>query len=94
MNDEELRELFREAPFHETLMMPGTTVLEACRTINAIPDGPRGYQMVLNGAVWINHCCADKPEQVLVPEIHILSNGLSLISVGNKNFYIIKWLQL
>lgn len=42
MSDEELQELFREAPFHELLLEPGTTVMDACRTVNAIPEGPRG----------------------------------------------------
>ncbi|KAK5867057.1 hypothetical protein PBY51_011576 [Eleginops maclovinus] len=94
MSDEELQELFREAPFNELLLEPGTTVIDACRSVNAIPEGPRGYQMVLAGAVSINHMCADKPEQVLIPKLHILSNGLSLLKVGKKNFYIIKWLSL
>ncbi|XP_072291613.1 tyrosine--tRNA ligase, mitochondrial [Eucyclogobius newberryi] len=94
MTDEELQELFREAPFHETLYEPGTTVLEACRKVNAIPDGPRGHRMVTEGAVHINHSRADNPDQVLVTKFHILSNGLSLIRVGKKNFYIIKWLTL
>ncbi|KAM9376036.1 tyrosine--tRNA ligase, mitochondrial [Pholidichthys leucotaenia] len=94
MSDEELQELFREAPFHELLWEPGTTVIEACRKINAIPDGPKGYQMVSDGATWINHQRADKPEQVLIPKVHILTNGLMLLRVGKKNFYIIKWLSV
>ncbi|XP_029951330.1 tyrosine--tRNA ligase, mitochondrial [Salarias fasciatus] len=94
MSDEELQELFREAPFHEMLLEPGTSVIDACRTVNAIPAGPRGYQMVSDGAVWINHKRVDNPEQVLIPKLHILSNGLTLLRVGKKNFYIIKWLRL
>ncbi|XP_042352239.1 tyrosine--tRNA ligase, mitochondrial [Plectropomus leopardus] len=94
MSDEELQELFREAPFHELLLEPGTTVIDACRRASAIPEGPRGYQMVSDGAVWINHRRADKPEQVLIPKLHILSNGLTLLRVGKRNFYIIKWLSL
>ncbi|XP_026167564.1 tyrosine--tRNA ligase, mitochondrial [Mastacembelus armatus] len=94
MSDEELQELFREAPFHELLLEPGTTVIDTCRRINAIPEGPRGYQLVSDGAVWINHSRTYKPEQVLIPKLHILSNGLTLLRVGKKNFYIIKWLSL
>ncbi|XP_059191365.1 tyrosine--tRNA ligase, mitochondrial [Centropristis striata] len=94
MSDEELQELFREAPFHELLLEPGTTVLDACRQVNAIPEGPRGYQMISAGAVWINHRQMEKPELVLIPKLHILSNGLTLLRVGKKNFYIIKWLSL
>lgn len=94
MSDEELQELFREAPFHELLFEPGTTVIDACRKVSAIPDGPRGYRMILDGAVWINHRKEDKAERVLIPKIHILSNGLTLLRVGKRNFYIIKWLSL
>lgn len=94
MSDEELQELFREAPFHELLLEPGTTVLDACRLAEAIPQGPKGYRMISEGAVWINHSRTDSPEQVLTPGIHILENGLTLLRVGKKNFYIIKWLHL
>ncbi|KAM9808256.1 tyrosine--tRNA ligase, mitochondrial [Neosynchiropus ocellatus] len=94
MSDVELQELFKEAPFHELLLEPGTSVIAACRSIGAIPEGPKGYRMVSEGAVCFNHQRADNPEQVLIPKIHILSNGLSLIRVGKKNFYIVKWLGL
>ncbi|XP_031720170.1 tyrosine--tRNA ligase, mitochondrial [Anarrhichthys ocellatus] len=94
MSDDELQELFREAPFHELLMEPGTTVIDACRRVNAIPEGPRGYQMVSEGAVWINHRRTDRPEQLLIPKLHILLNGLTLLRVGKRNFYIIKWLTV
>ncbi|KAI3371121.1 hypothetical protein L3Q82_023752, partial [Scortum barcoo] len=94
MSDEELQELFREAPFHELLLEPGTTVIDACRRVSAIPEGPKGYRMVSEGAVWINHRREDKPEQVLIPKLHILSNGLTLLRVGKRNFHIIKWLGI
>ncbi|CAF95269.1 unnamed protein product, partial [Tetraodon nigroviridis] len=94
MSDGELQELFQEAPFHELLLEPGTTVIDACRKVDAIPAGHKGYLMVSEGAVWINHTRVDKPEQVLIPKLHILSNGLTLIRVGKKNFSIIKWLSL
>lgn len=42
MSDEELQELFQEAPFHELLLEPGTTVIDACRKVNAIPAGHKG----------------------------------------------------
>ncbi|TMS05275.1 Tyrosine--tRNA ligase, mitochondrial [Larimichthys crocea] len=68
MSDEELQELFREAPFHEVLLEPGTSVIDTCRMVNAIPEGPKGYRMVSEGAVWINHKRADKPDQGADPQ--------------------------
>ncbi|KAK1789714.1 hypothetical protein P4O66_015609, partial [Electrophorus voltai] len=94
MDDAELKELFRGAPFQEFFLDPGTTVLDACHRCQAIPEGARGYGMITDGGVWINHQRESNPEQVLVPGQHILSNGLCLIRVGKKNFYIIKWLSM
>ncbi|XP_070803306.1 tyrosine--tRNA ligase, mitochondrial [Pituophis catenifer annectens] len=94
MSDEELQELFREAPYIEMLLEPGTTVLDLCRKTNAIADGPKGYRDITVGAVSINHITETNPEAVLILGQHILSNGLSLLKIGKKNYYIIKWLQL
>ncbi|GCB73498.1 tyrosine--tRNA ligase, mitochondrial [Scyliorhinus torazame] len=93
MTDEELQVLFKEAPFSENLLEPGTTVLDLCRKANAIPDGPTGYQVITDGGIWINHIQVTKPEQVLVLGQHILTNGLSLLRVGKKNYHIVKWLS-
>ncbi|XP_069484295.1 tyrosine--tRNA ligase, mitochondrial [Ambystoma mexicanum] len=94
MSDEELQELFTEAPFAEFLFESGTTVLDMCRKMNAIPEGARGHEIIATGGVNINHRRVSNPEEVLVPGQHILKNGLSLLRVGKRNFYIVKWLQL
>ncbi|KAG9330782.1 hypothetical protein JZ751_022086 [Albula glossodonta] len=90
MSDSELQELFREAPFSELLLEPGTTVLEACRRVQAVPEGARGYRMITDGGVSMNHSKVTNPEQVLVPGLHILRNSLTLLRVGKKNFYVLK----
>uniref|UniRef100_A0A8C7CSN0 Tyrosyl-tRNA synthetase n=1 Tax=Oncorhynchus kisutch TaxID=8019 RepID=A0A8C7CSN0_ONCKI len=81
MRDAELQELFRDAPFHELLLEPGPTILDAL-------GGPK------EGTVWINHSKTDNPEQVLIPGQHILTNVLSLLRVGKNNFHVIRWLNL
>ncbi|NWH38868.1 SYYM protein, partial [Chloropsis hardwickii] len=94
MSDQELQELFRQAPSAELLLEPGMTVLDLCRKTNAIPDGPSGYRKITDGGVSINGSRITSPETVLILGQHILKNGVSLLRVGKKNYYIIKWLQL
>ncbi|KAM3926207.1 tyrosine--tRNA ligase, mitochondrial [Leptodactylus fuscus] len=94
MSDQELQELFQGAPFAELLLEPGMRVLDACLKVSAIPEGPRGFDMLSSGGVSFNHVRVTNPDEVLVVGQHILQNGLSLIKVGKKNFYIVKWLQL
>ncbi|KAM6424828.1 tyrosine--tRNA ligase, mitochondrial [Rhynochetos jubatus] len=94
MSDQELQELFRQAPSAELLLEPGMNVLDLCRKANAIPDGPSGYQKITDGGVSINGIRVTNPETVLILGQHILKNGVSLLRIGKKNYYIIKWLQL
>uniref|UniRef100_A0A8C5N4Y5 Tyrosine--tRNA ligase n=1 Tax=Leptobrachium leishanense TaxID=445787 RepID=A0A8C5N4Y5_9ANUR len=94
MSDQELQELFQEAPFAELLYEPGTRALDACTKVSAVPEGARGFEMIMAGGLSINHQKVTNPDEVLVPGQHILKNGLSLIKVGKKNFYIVKWLHL
>ncbi|NXG27519.1 SYYM protein, partial [Dromaius novaehollandiae] len=94
MSDQELQELFRQASFAELMLEPGMNVLDLCRKANAIPSGPSGYQKITDGGVSINGIRETNPETVLVVGQHILKNGVSLLRIGKKNYYIIKWLQL
>ena len=74
---------------------PGTSVLDnTCCKANAVSDRPRGYRMITKGGVSTNHRQVTDPESILVVGQHILKNGLSLLKIGKRNFYIIKWLQL
>eukprot|EP00070_Physeter_catodon_P022709 XP_023984888.1 tyrosine--tRNA ligase, mitochondrial isoform X3 [Physeter catodon] len=57
-------------------------------------DSAKSYRMITEGGVSINHRQVTNPESVLVVGQHILKNGLSLLKIGKRNFYIIKWLQL
>ncbi|XP_073939214.1 tyrosine--tRNA ligase, mitochondrial isoform X3 [Castor canadensis] len=85
MSDQELKELFKEAAFSELVLDPGTSVLDTCRKANAIPDGPRGYRMITEGGVSINHRPVTNPESVLVVGQHILKNGLSLLKIATSS---------
>ncbi|XP_010116351.1 PREDICTED: tyrosine--tRNA ligase, mitochondrial [Chlamydotis macqueenii] len=94
MSDQELQELFKQAPSAELMLEPGMNILDLCRKANAIPDGPSGYQKITDGGVSINGIRVTNPETVLILGQHILKNGVSLLRIGKKNYYIIKWLQL
>lgn len=52
------------------------------------------YRKITDGGVSINGNRVTNPETVLILGQHILKNGVSLLRVGKKNYYMIKWLQL
>lgn len=43
------------------------------------------------GGFYLNQKRATNIEEVVVPGIHILKNGLTLLRVGKRNYYIVKW---
>ena len=43
------------------------------------------------GGFYINQERVLNPEEVLVHGIHILDNGLTVVRVGKKNYYIVEW---
>ncbi|XP_065537686.1 tyrosine--tRNA ligase, mitochondrial [Lathamus discolor] len=94
MSDQELQELFKQAPSAELMLEPGMNVLDLCRKANAIAEGPSGYQKITHGGVSINGIRVTDPETVLILGQHILKNGVSLLRIGKKNYYIIRWLKL
>lgn len=51
------------------------------------------YQKITDGGVSINGIRVTNPETVLILGQHILKNGVSLLRIGKKNYYVIKWLQ-
>ncbi|KAM4037907.1 tyrosine--tRNA ligase, mitochondrial [Anomaloglossus baeobatrachus] len=94
MSDQELQEIFQGAPFAELMLEPGTRALDACLKVSAVPEGVRGFDILSSGGVTFNHTRVTNPDEVLVLGQHILRNGLSLIKVGKKNVYVVKWLCL
>lgn len=52
------------------------------------------YRDITSGGVSINHIKVTDPDAVLVLGQHILNNGLSLLRIGKRNYYVVKWLQL
>lgn len=49
-------------------------------------------RIITAGGFYINQKRTQNVAEVISAGIHILKNGLTLIRVGKKNYYIIKWL--
>lgn len=61
------------------------------RSLQAIPDGQRGVNLIKDGAVSINGIKLEVAEQLLLSDFHVLKNDLSLITVGKSRHYIVRW---
>uniref|UniRef100_A0A182QLZ4 Tyrosine--tRNA ligase n=1 Tax=Anopheles farauti TaxID=69004 RepID=A0A182QLZ4_9DIPT len=83
---------FGGAPLCEMLPEPGMTVLDVALRARCFPTQTDAERIIRAGGFSINLKKAKNPAEVLSPSVHILSNKVSLLRVGKRNYYIVKWL--
>ncbi|GAB1609793.1 tyrosine--tRNA ligase, mitochondrial-like [Argonauta hians] len=87
----EMMELFRNAGSCCLLLEPGMTILDTCMKAKCFDREVDAERIIRAGGVRFNHQRVAEPDLVLQEGHHILSNRLSLIRVGKKNHYVVKW---
>lgn len=51
-------------------------------------------RIIAAGGFYVNQKKCTNPAEVLNPVVHMLENNVTLLRVGKRNYYIIKWLSL
>jgi tyrosyl-tRNA synthetase len=49
-------------------------------------------RVIKAGGVYVNFHRNTNADAVFVPGEHILPNGITLLRVGKKNYYVVRWL--
>jgi len=89
----EIKETFKGASVVEILLEPATSILDLAMKAKCFSTENDARRIIAAGGFNINHQrCTDYTE-ILSLERHILSNGITVIRVGKKNYSIVKWLQ-
>ena len=52
---------------------------------------PMFFRIIDAGGFYLNQVRLTNTDQIVMPQVHILPNNLTLVRVGKKNFYIIEW---
>lgn len=50
-------------------------------------------RIIAAGGFYINQKRVQNIAEIISHGIHVLKNGLSLVRVGKKHFYIVRWLK-
>ncbi|KAL5017815.1 hypothetical protein ScPMuIL_003537 [Solemya velum] len=93
LDQSELQLLFKNAPTVELLPEPDLTVCDMCMKAGCFPTESDADRIIKAGGLYINHRRVTEPDFILVHGEHILPNNVSLIRVGKKNYYVVKWLS-
>ena len=88
---EQARSVFTGAPFLQFLFSPGMTVVDLANKIGCFRNEKDAVRIIGAGGFSINMVRVSNTEEVLTHGKHIMDNGLTVIRVGKKNFYIVEW---
>lgn len=91
LNPSELTDVFEGATMVDILSQPGITVYELARKAKCFKTDHDAERIITAGGFYINYQRITNLNEVIVPGIHILSNNVSLLRVGKKNYHIIRW---
>lgn len=93
MTPEELETIFKSAASTSLVLSPGTSILKMAMDAGCFRDESDARRIISAGGLYVNLSRVNNPDLVLIPGAHILPNGITLLRVGKKNYYLIKWLQ-
>lgn len=93
LGEQEISRVFAGAKKCELLLQPGTTTLEVALRAGCFTNERDAVRIISEGGFYINHQRVTKTDEVLTQSAHILPNNVTLIRVGKKNYYVVRWLK-
>ncbi|XP_060084638.1 tyrosine--tRNA ligase, mitochondrial-like isoform X2 [Ylistrum balloti] len=91
---EEMQQLFKNVVTIPLLLDPGLTVRDMCLKAKIFDREADADRIISEGGLYINHCRTYTPDLILLPRQHILSNDITLVRLGKKKHFIIRWQSL
>ncbi|XP_022130818.2 tyrosine--tRNA ligase, mitochondrial [Pieris rapae] len=93
LSSTELEQVFEGAPVTQLLLSPGITVLKLGLKAKCFATEADAMRIIQAGGFYINHQKIKNIQEVITESVHILPNQLSLLRVGKRNHYIVKWIH-
>ncbi|XP_055346650.1 tyrosine--tRNA ligase, mitochondrial-like [Paramacrobiotus metropolitanus] len=91
LDAETIATIFGKAFVSYLTVHPGMTVWDAVMKAKCFGNEDDARRIIDAGGLYINYRRAQNPQQILIPGEHILPNNITLIRVGKKNYYVIRW---
>ncbi|XP_063904643.1 tyrosine--tRNA ligase, mitochondrial [Zophobas morio] len=92
MNASEIKSLFQGATVVDILPNPGQSVLDLSMKVGCFTTKEDAVRIICAGGFYINHQRTNNPNEILNLNVHRLANNLTLLRVGKRNYYVVKWL--
>nr|XP_016929801.1 tyrosine--tRNA ligase, mitochondrial [Drosophila suzukii] len=91
LNLAEIQQTFQGATMVDLLTEPGMSILELAMKAKCFPTETDAVRIINAGGFYVNQKRVQNIAEVLTTGVHVLRNGVSLLRVGKRNFYIVRW---
>ncbi|BFG04477.1 tyrosine--tRNA ligase mitochondrial [Drosophila madeirensis] len=91
LNYAEIKQTFQGAAVVDLLTEPGMSILQLAMKAKCFPTETDAVRIINAGGFYVNQKRIQNIAEVITAGIHILRNGVSLLRVGKRNFYIVRW---
>ncbi|XP_062135182.1 tyrosine--tRNA ligase, mitochondrial [Drosophila sulfurigaster albostrigata] len=91
LNVTEIKQTFQGATMVDILPEPGMSILELAMKAKCFPTETDAVRIINAGGFYVNQKRVQNIAEVITTGVHVLRNGVSLLRVGKRNFYIVRW---
>jgi len=88
---DQARNVFTGAPYLQRLFSPGLSVLDMAINVGCFKTEKDATRIIRAGGFSINMVKVNNTEEVITHGKHVMENGLTVIRVGKKNYFIVEW---
>ncbi|XP_065368744.1 tyrosine--tRNA ligase, mitochondrial [Calliphora vicina] len=93
LDHNEIKQTLSGATLVEMLAEPDMTMLKMAIKAKCFPTEADAIRIIAAGGFYVNQKRSQNIAELVTQGIHVLKNGLTLLRVGKRNFYIVKWLK-
>ncbi|XP_049852334.1 tyrosine--tRNA ligase, mitochondrial [Schistocerca gregaria] len=91
MSAEDITQVFKEARMCELLLKPGMTIYQLALEAGCFSTEDDAARIISAGGFYVNQQRCTNLSEVLTLGTHILLNNITLLRVGKRKYFVVKW---
>uniref|UniRef100_A0A1I8NNG3 Tyrosine--tRNA ligase n=1 Tax=Stomoxys calcitrans TaxID=35570 RepID=A0A1I8NNG3_STOCA len=93
LNPQEVQQTLGGATLVEILAEPEMTMIKMAMQAKCFPTEADATRIITAGGFYVNQKRTQNISEIVTSGTHVLKNGITLLRVGKRNFYIVRWLK-
>ncbi|GFW87197.1 tyrosine--tRNA ligase, mitochondrial [Trichonephila clavipes] len=91
LNMQNMNQVFPPSAISQILFEPGMSLLDLTMKAGCFLKKDDADRIIRGGGVYLNFERITSPQFIVIPDQYILPNGVSLIRIGKKTYYLVIW---